>query len=788
MLRVAVYFACSALSLAGQTRRALVVGIDHYETHPAASAPAPAEGIVESATRRKAAKVARPPATGASRGSWHNLEGAVADATNYRQILIDRYGFSPSNIVFLTDKVSARTPAEVATAQRLLDTFQSLLIDAAQPGDISVFVFAGHGSRMRNLGSDEPDHMDQTLVPADSEDGAPDIRDKELARLYRKAADKKILLTIIADSCHSGGISRGAGIPAVTRESPPDPHVVNDPPDIDPKTGKPYPDPAETGYVLVITSALDDQAAEEMEADGQPRGVFSYFFQRCLRAEPANEPIQEIFDRTVALMRAAGRMQMPNLEGKDRRRKSLPGAPASSLAGIGAAVEEVEEGRITLRGGLSLGLQQGCELVRQGDKGGTRIRIASRPTLSKAVAEIVSGPPPLPGDFFVLDRWTVPPDVATRFFLPAVGLPSRQELQATASAIRSAAAGWRWILDPTQDTPAVVVRYADGSWEIERRENGQVTRTVLGKSPSTAAWTEALARPSEGGLFVDFPPPKEFASAIRSEAEPGADAVQFVEHRTGALYDLVGRLAPQPDGPGFEYAWVLANTDRRDEGHTPLPIRTDWFVASATGSAAELEQRTLNIARLRLWLQVKVPGGGKYPFPYSLALRNQRTGELKTDGNIVEGEVYDLVLISTPEKLKEATASAMPQWVYVASIDQKGRMKPIFPRQLINSSANNLPRDGAPTEIALRTGIPVGPPFGTDTLILVTSEDPVDPAALQIDPVSTRGQGGSGPKGSVSRLLFQMQRASRGLGDDAPADWDVQRLTFHSVKKSESNE
>jgi hypothetical protein len=185
---------------------------------------------------------------------------------------------------------------------------------------------------------------------------------------------------------------------------------------------------------------------------------------------------------------------------------------------------------------------------------------------------------------------------------------------------------------------------------------------------------------------------------------------------------------------------------------------------------------------------VQVPGGGTDPFPYSLALRNEKTGELKTDGNIVEGEMYDLVLVSTPEKLKEATASALPQWVYVAAIDPTGRMKPIFPRQLINSSANSLPRDGAPAEITLRSGIPVGAPFGTDTLILLTSEDPVDPAALQIDPVVTRGARDSGPKGSVTRFLFQMQGASRGLGDDVPSTWGVRRLTFHSVRKSPSSE
>jgi hypothetical protein len=157
------------------------------------------------------------------------------------------------------------------------------LIEAAKPGDISVFVFAGHGSRMRNEGSDEADKMDQTLVPADSENGVPDIRDKELARLYRKAAEKRILLTVIADSCHSGGVSRGLGRPAITRDAVPDPHVVNDPPDIDPKTGKPY-----TDRRRAVTSwyfgGAGQPGSRELEEQGSTVAC-SVTFQRCLTEE-----------------------------------------------------------------------------------------------------------------------------------------------------------------------------------------------------------------------------------------------------------------------------------------------------------------------------------------------------------------------------------------------------------------------------------------------------------------------------------------------------------------------
>ena len=238
MLRMVFIGACLALGLTAQTRRALIIGINQYQSSTGAVIDAPS--AIDTPHRTPPSKVARPPVSGRSRGGWQNLEGAVPDALAYRQMLIDVYHVPPENIIFLTDKKNAQDTglhaAGVATAQRILDTFQTHLIDEAKPGDISLFIYAGHGSRTHNDKSDEYDKLDQTIVPADSEDGTPDIRDKELSRLYQKAASKKILLTVIADSCHSGGLSRGGGPPVVTRRLENDPHTVSDPSDVDPKS------------------------------------------------------------------------------------------------------------------------------------------------------------------------------------------------------------------------------------------------------------------------------------------------------------------------------------------------------------------------------------------------------------------------------------------------------------------------------------------------------------------------------------------------------------------------
>src|SRR5208283_3069146 len=58
--------------------------------------------------------------------------------------------------------------------------------------------------------STEQQQEDQTLVPADNWRNVPDIRDKEISRILFKAARKGVIVTLIADSCHSGSLARGA--------------------------------------------------------------------------------------------------------------------------------------------------------------------------------------------------------------------------------------------------------------------------------------------------------------------------------------------------------------------------------------------------------------------------------------------------------------------------------------------------------------------------------------------------------------------------------------------------
>ncbi|BAY66436.1 peptidase C14 caspase catalytic subunit p20 [Calothrix brevissima NIES-22] len=140
---------------------------------------------------------------------FYNLPGCVNDVDLQEKLLIYRFGFNPGNIVKLTSKASANYQP---TRSNILKAFEEHLIKQAKPGDVVVFHFSGHGSRVP-----EPDPIQQcgrsefnsTLVPSD--DGkngvVQDIMGRTLFLLTSALNTENV--TVVLDSCHSGGGTRG---------------------------------------------------------------------------------------------------------------------------------------------------------------------------------------------------------------------------------------------------------------------------------------------------------------------------------------------------------------------------------------------------------------------------------------------------------------------------------------------------------------------------------------------------------------------------------------------------
>jgi hypothetical protein len=146
-------------------------------------------------------------------GTVPSLRGCVMDVDMQRELLIHRFGFRPSDILTLTDAA--------ATRQGILDAFEAYLIDQARPGDVVVFHFSGHGSLITDPNPIPLPETEQyagvqgyngTMLPYDArrtirDTAVDDIMGKTLFLLM--SALQTDAVTVMLDSCHSGGGTRG---------------------------------------------------------------------------------------------------------------------------------------------------------------------------------------------------------------------------------------------------------------------------------------------------------------------------------------------------------------------------------------------------------------------------------------------------------------------------------------------------------------------------------------------------------------------------------------------------
>ncbi|MBI5362805.1 MAG: caspase family protein, partial [Planctomycetes bacterium] len=137
------------------------------------------------------------------------LAGCVADVRRVKDLLVQRFGFDPKDVLVLED--------EHASHAGIVRAFHDHLIARATAETEVVFWFSGHGSRVPDASgasAAELDHKDSTLLAYDSRaggaDGAWDFCDDELRSLLYALTRKTARVTLVTDACHSGGAMRGA--------------------------------------------------------------------------------------------------------------------------------------------------------------------------------------------------------------------------------------------------------------------------------------------------------------------------------------------------------------------------------------------------------------------------------------------------------------------------------------------------------------------------------------------------------------------------------------------------
>ncbi|HEV2278237.1 MAG TPA: caspase family protein [Acidobacteriaceae bacterium] len=780
-LLVCLYLVFSAPFPQAQTRRALLIGINLYQPpHTSAKRPAGCTGGRCELTE------------------YPNLNGSLNDVAAMRDLLASpKFGFAPADIAVLTNPGLSKSslpfvvlPASQTTHDGLLAAMRKYLVDLPQREDTVVFYYAGHGSlRVNSLGTKLtialPDgkltHANSTLVPADAWSGAYDVLDLETTKIFNAALDKGIHLTVILDSCHSGAFSRGIrfGRQPRSRMLDYDPRDIAEAPPIS-NTGEKVKTPAERG-ALIYSAAQQDQTAKESpppDSVPEPHGAFTAALIRSLEALPPDAPVSLVDQQVRAALEGANIPdQMPSLDANaDRRSQPLFGGASGTRGKLRAvAVGSDGEGNVVLDVGRLAGIGPGSTFSGTDAKGRRmllKVKELDGITRSKAAVLSPPGDEVSTAEPFVLEKWVPAPiDPLHVWTWPAT--LSLEQIQNAAEAIR--AAGIQSVEDPASMPWTDLLSWNGTAWVLQHA--GSSNSATLGAELTADVLRQQV--PSGVKVWVNLPPPRELAATL--DLHTPTSLVQGVDEVANADYILTGSLTS--DGPSwawFRHAEFEAGPSSGKQKTSPgcsatshYPVRSDWVLISSASDAADagaaLNTYSLRLAKLNGWLHLPPSPGGASDDYYHLAFARGSGNEPLKDGEAVTPADHpQLMLVSDSRVIQK-------RWVYVLDVDCRGKGTLLYPGDY---SENEFPKEGSDLRRFLLPGaqkINVNPPFGLDTIFLITTTEPLpDPWSLSFEGVSTRGiKRSSVPPTPLQQLLSNISSGTRGLTPAMPTDWSI---------------
>lgn len=242
----------------------------------------------------------------------NQLRSCANDARLMARVLGERFGFGEEGLRLLID--------QDATQEKILAALGELAAQARK-GDAVVFYFSGHGSQAPDAEGDEPSGMDQTIVPHDSGRHGPpnrDITDDVIHEWVLKVSSVTTNLTVIADTCYSGTITREPRekwIEADDRIPEGLGGVRSTPRRRDAKPSGLL--PVSERYVLLAACRVSERAKELPD---RPNSAFTWFLCKELLQAPAEATYREVIEKTRDAVAAAVQAQTPQAEGaRDRR-------------------------------------------------------------------------------------------------------------------------------------------------------------------------------------------------------------------------------------------------------------------------------------------------------------------------------------------------------------------------------------------------------------------------------------------------------------------------------------
>lgn len=307
---------------------------------------------------------------------YKNLKGCVRDINLVASYLLDTLKF-PSERIF---KLTSPNPevAETIETKDLLPTYENIvakfkaITEIAKPGEQVYVYYSGHGGRATTIYPEVKgaDQYDEGIVPMDIGDGGRYLLDVELVMLLKRMTDKELIVTLIMDSCHSGGETRGdAAIRSGgdTDTKPPEKKslVAEDKELIANWKALTEGGDGEIAWVppaknyLLLAACRPNEYAYEYAFDGKERhGALTYWLIQTLATSSKGLSFRKLYDRVCAQIQSKFPQQLPMLIGDGSRavfgNETLPHYYSVTVSSVDANQKQV-----TLNAGLAHGLSSG---------------------------------------------------------------------------------------------------------------------------------------------------------------------------------------------------------------------------------------------------------------------------------------------------------------------------------------------------------------------------------------------------------------------------------------------
>lgn len=310
---------------------------------------------------------------------YKNLKGCVRDINLVGDYFLKTLKIPSEKIIKLISpnpEISdlTVTPDLLPTYENIVGNFHAIT-QLAQAGEQVCIYYSGHGGRATTIYPElkDTDQLDEGIVPMDiGDENGRYLRDVELATLLKRMTDKGLVVTVILDSCHSGGATRGdaairggEGIDTVSRSADSlgfdRQELINNWKAL---TSENYSGvswvPQTKNYVL-LAACRPNEFAYEYAVNGTERhGALTYWLMDTLATRNTGISFSALYHRICAQIQSKFPQQLPMLLGDGNR--SVFGSDRI-LTPYSVNVMSVNGNQITLDAGLAQGLSLGTRFA-----------------------------------------------------------------------------------------------------------------------------------------------------------------------------------------------------------------------------------------------------------------------------------------------------------------------------------------------------------------------------------------------------------------------------------------